>query len=91
MPVASVAMSVTAWILMGLVAGGIARRVVGAEKRGCLGTIVIGVLGALLGGTIFRLAGGRGVGSGFWWSTFVALIGASLLLIVLERVGPRDD
>ena len=51
-------MGIVAWCIVGLIAGGLARRVVGAPKRGCLGTIVVGVVGALVGGAIWRLATG---------------------------------
>ena len=81
-------MGVLSWIVVGLVAGGLARMATGAPKRGCLGTIVIGILGALLGGAVFRLATGDD-GGAFddldLWSIFVAFIGACLLLLVLDR------
>lgn len=41
------------WILLGMIAGFIARRVIpGEEKGGCLVTIALGIAGALLGGWI---------------------------------------
>ncbi len=41
------------WILLGLIAGLIARRVIpGEEKGGCLVTIGLGIAGALVGGWI---------------------------------------
>jgi uncharacterized membrane protein YeaQ/YmgE (transglycosylase-associated protein family) len=46
------------WILLGLFAGAIARRVMpGEEKGGCLVTIVLGILGAVIGGWIGRNIG----------------------------------
>jgi uncharacterized membrane protein YeaQ/YmgE (transglycosylase-associated protein family) len=77
---------------MGLLAGGLARRAVGAPKRGCLGTIVIGVLGAVLAGAASRLATGNDVATFDDFdlgSLFVAFIGASALLLVLEAVSGR--
>jgi uncharacterized membrane protein YeaQ/YmgE (transglycosylase-associated protein family) len=77
------------WILVGLIAGGLARRVVGAPKRGCLTTIVIGILGALLAGAAFRLATGEPLDAFDEFdvgSVFVAFIGASALLLVLQAV-----
>ena len=50
-------MSVFGWIVMGLLAGGLARVVVPARGQGCLYTIVIGVLGALIGGALATAAG----------------------------------
>lgn len=83
-------MSVLSWIIVGLIAGGLARMATGAPKRGCLGTIVVGILGALLGGAVFRLATGDD-GGAFdeldLRSVFVAFIGACLLLLILDRTG----
>jgi uncharacterized membrane protein YeaQ/YmgE (transglycosylase-associated protein family) len=85
-------MGILAWCLMGLLAGGLARRAVGAPKRGCLATIAIGILGALLAGAAAKLATGDEL-STFneldLGSIFVAFIGASALLLVLEAVGGR--
>lgn len=80
-------MGILAWCVMGLIAGGLARRAVGAPKRGCLATIAIGVLGALLAGAASRFATGDPIDTfneldpG---SIFVAFIGAAALLLVLE-------
>jgi len=85
-------MGIVAWCVMGLLAGGLARRAVGAPKRGCLGTIAVGVLGALLAGAVSRLATGhdRGAFDDFdLGSVFVAFIGASALLLVLEAASGR--
>jgi uncharacterized membrane protein YeaQ/YmgE (transglycosylase-associated protein family) len=85
-------MGILAWCLMGLIAGGLARRAVGAPKRGCLATIAIGVLGALLAGAASRFATGDPL-STFdeldLGSIFVAFIGASALLLVLEAASGR--
>ena len=82
-------MSVLAWIVVGLLAGGAARKVVGAEKRGVLGTLVVGVIGALIGGALFNAAGSDGITHFGIWSLLVAFIGACLLLLVLQAVEGR--
>jgi uncharacterized membrane protein YeaQ/YmgE (transglycosylase-associated protein family) len=85
-------MGILAWCLMGLVAGGLARRAVGAPKRGCLGTIAIGILGALLAGGLSRLATGDDLATFDdldLGSVFVAFVGASALLLVLEAASGR--
>jgi uncharacterized membrane protein YeaQ/YmgE (transglycosylase-associated protein family) len=85
-------MGIVAWCIMGLLAGGLARRAVGAPKRGCLATIAIGVLGALLAGAASKLATGDEL-STFdeldLGSVFVAFIGAAALLLVLEAASGR--
>lgn len=85
-------MSLVAWAVVGLVAGGLARRAVGAERRGCLATMVIGVLGAFLGGALYR--GVRGADAEVLdeldlLSVLVATVGAAGLLLVLDAVGDR--
>lgn len=82
-------MSLLAWVVIGLLAGGAARKVVGARKRGLLGTLVVGVLGALIGGALFNAAGSHGVTHFGIWSLFVAFLGACLLLLVLQAVEGR--
>ena len=85
-------MSLFAWVITGLIAGGLARRAVGAPKRGCLGTIAIGVLGALLGGAITRFATGTPIDTFDeldLGSIFVAFLGAAALLLVLGAAPGR--
>ncbi len=86
-------MSILAWLVVGFVAGGLARWVTGADKRGCLATIVVGIIGALIGGTLFRLATGE-QGTAFddfdLGSVFVAFLGSVLLLLVLQAISPRS-
>ncbi|MGE3619703.1 MAG: GlsB/YeaQ/YmgE family stress response membrane protein [Acidimicrobiia bacterium] len=80
-------MGVLAWVVCGLLAGGLARRAVGAPPRGCLGTVAVGVIGALLAGAAFRFATGDPIGvfdELDVGSVFVAFVGASALLLVLE-------
>jgi uncharacterized membrane protein YeaQ/YmgE (transglycosylase-associated protein family) len=77
------------WAIVGLLAGGLARRVVGAPKRGCLATMLIGVIGGVLGGALFQAAGGEGITDFSLWSIFVAFVGASLLLIVTGALARR--
>jgi uncharacterized membrane protein YeaQ/YmgE (transglycosylase-associated protein family) len=85
-------MDILAWCVMGLLAGGLARRAVGSPKRGCLVTMVIGILGALLAGALSKIATGRELDTFDeldLGSIFVAFIGASALLLVLEAASGR--
>jgi uncharacterized membrane protein YeaQ/YmgE (transglycosylase-associated protein family) len=85
-------MGILAWCIVGLIAGALAQRAVGAPKRGCLGTIAVGVLGGLLAGAVSRFATGDEL-STFdeldLGSIFVAFVGAAALLLVLEAAGGR--
>ena len=85
-------MGIVAWCIVGLLAGGLARRAVGAPKRGCLATIAIGVLGALLAGAVTRWATGAPIDTFDeldLGSIFVAFLGASGLLLLLDALGGR--
>lgn len=79
-------MSILSWIIVGFLAGGLARMATGSKKRGCIGTAVIGIVGALIGGAIFNAATEKqdhfthlGIGS-----IAVAFIGACVLLLILQ-------
>jgi uncharacterized membrane protein YeaQ/YmgE (transglycosylase-associated protein family) len=86
-------MSIVGWIVVGLIAGGLARMVTGSEKQGCLGTVVVGVLGALLGGVLFRLATGDDENYFDHFSlgsVLVAFVGSVALLLLLQAFGVRS-
>lgn len=74
------------WIIVGLIAGAIAARVVAGRGFGCIADIVVGVAGALIGGfllsAVFHVTGTVG----FWGSIVVAFIGAAVLLSVLKLI-----
>jgi uncharacterized membrane protein YeaQ/YmgE (transglycosylase-associated protein family) len=77
-------MGVIGWIVLGLIAGAIAKAVhKGEEPGGLLGTLAVGVLGALLGGLIASAAGLGGIGSFFSIGTWLIAIGGALLLLVV--------
>ena len=82
-------MSVIAWIVLGLVAGVIAKSLLGGRVRhGVMVTIVIGIVGALAGGwaasNVFHVA----VDGGFFdLSTWVvAILGSVVLLLIYQLV-----
>jgi uncharacterized membrane protein YeaQ/YmgE (transglycosylase-associated protein family) len=83
-------MGILAWCVVGLLAGGLARRAVGTEKRGCLATMAIGIVGGLVAGVVWRFATGTPLHSFDDFdlgSIFVAFIGAAGLLLILQAVG----
>jgi uncharacterized membrane protein YeaQ/YmgE (transglycosylase-associated protein family) len=88
-------MGIIAWLLLGLVAGGLAKLIMpGKDPGGCVVTILIGIAGALIGGFIGQALFGRGRVTGFDLpSLFVATAGAILLLLVyrllVQRRPPR--
>ena len=81
-------MNLVLFILIGLIAGALAGRVVSGHGYGVLGDIVVGVIGAFLGGWIFTTFLGVG-GGGVLMSLFVAFVGAVVLLWLIRLVAPR--
>src|SRR5258708_35149914 len=75
-----------AWIIVGLIAGAVAARVVAGRGFGCLADIVVGVAGAIIGGFLLSALFGASGTVGFWGSIIVAFIGAAVLLSVLRLV-----
>jgi uncharacterized membrane protein YeaQ/YmgE (transglycosylase-associated protein family) len=79
-------MDLILWIIVGMVAGVLARMVVPVEGPGVtLADLVVGVIGAVLGGCLFRLVLGHSDG-GWIGSTFVAFVGAVVVLWLLRAV-----
>ena len=82
-------MSIVAWILLGLVAGFIASKIVNHSGEGVLIDIVLGVVGAVVGGFAFSLVGTSGVNGLNIWSLFVATMGAIMVLVIKHAVTDR--
>ncbi len=81
------------WIIVGLVAGLLARMVIpGAkdEPSGLFGTLILGIVGAVVGGWIwsiaFNEAGATGINIP---SIFVAFVGSSVVIGLLRMFDSR--
>ncbi len=89
-------MSVIAMIVLGLIAGAIAKLVMpGRDPGGMLLTIVFGMAGSLVGGFVFNAIG---IGDGERWAGLIgSIIGAVILLALYRafagrtRVADRTD
>ena len=79
-------MSLLGWIVLGLVAGFIASKIVNRKGEGCLLDILLGVVGSFVGGWLFSLFGMRGVTGFNIWSLVVAVIGAVVFLVVYHAI-----
>lgn len=82
-------MSVIAWIVLGLIAGFIASRLVNKQGEGLFLDIVLGVVGALVGGWLFRMVGMSGVTGLNVYSLLVAVLGSIVFLAVYHLVTRR--
>ena len=72
------------WILVGLISGAVAARVVAGRGFGCVADILVGVARAFTGGYILAAIFGSNTTVGFWGSIVVAFIGAAALLAALK-------
>jgi uncharacterized membrane protein YeaQ/YmgE (transglycosylase-associated protein family) len=85
------AMSILAWIVLGLVAGFIASKIVNKSGEGVVLDIVLGIVGAVVGGFLFNAVGSGGVTGFNLWSILVAVIGAVVVLVVKHAVTGRGS
>jgi uncharacterized membrane protein YeaQ/YmgE (transglycosylase-associated protein family) len=74
-------MGVLAWIVLGLLAGAIAKAIMpGKDPGGILVTMLIGIVGAFLGGFLGNMVTGNGLSGFSLWSLVLAVVGAIILL-----------
>ncbi len=72
------------WIILGLVAGCLARWILpGQERGGWISALVLGIAGALLGGWLARQAGFLAPRSSDWLPTLRSLVSATAGAIIL--------
>ncbi|WP_040213370.1 GlsB/YeaQ/YmgE family stress response membrane protein [Clostridium polynesiense] len=78
-------MSIITWIVLGALAGWIASMITGNNARmGAVANIIVGIIGAFIGGFIFGLFGGQGVTGFNLWSAVVSIVGAVVLLLIVN-------
>ena len=82
-------MSFIAWIVLGLIAGFIASKLVNKTGEGMLMDIVLGIVGAVVGGWLFHTFGMSGVTGLNLYSLGVAVVGAAVFLIVYHALTRR--
>jgi uncharacterized membrane protein YeaQ/YmgE (transglycosylase-associated protein family) len=82
-------MSFLAWIVLGLIAGFIASKIVNKTGSGLLMDILLGVVGAMVGGWLFSTFGGTGVTGLNLYSMLVAVVGAVLVLVIYHAIRGR--
>ena len=82
-------MSFLAWIVLGLIAGFIASKLVNKSGEGLLLDIILGIVGAVVGGWVFNMFGMAGVSGVNVYSMVVAVIGAVIVLVVYHAIFRR--
>jgi uncharacterized membrane protein YeaQ/YmgE (transglycosylase-associated protein family) len=82
-------MSFIAWIILGLISGFIASKLVNRTGEGVLLDIVLGIVGAFVGGWLFNTFGMAGVTGLNIYSMLVAAIGAIVVLVIYHALVRR--
>lgn len=83
-------MGILSWVIVGLVAGWVAGKLMGGKGFGCLGNVVVGIIGALLGGWLssrFLDVDVTGINIP---SIIIAVIGAVIFLAILRVIPGRQ-
>ena len=78
-------MGIIAWIVVGLIAGWLAGKVMKGSGYGPLMDIILGMLGGIVGGWIFNLLGIWPT-SGLIGSIIVAFVGAVILIAISRAI-----
>jgi uncharacterized membrane protein YeaQ/YmgE (transglycosylase-associated protein family) len=82
---------IVAWLVVGLIAGWLASKIVDGSGMGVVYDIVLGLIGAVVGGLLFGYMSESDTSQwgapGFWGTVFVAFIGACALLVVTRFLG----
>ena len=82
-------MSIIAWIILGLISGFIASKIVNKAGEGFFLDIILGIVGAIVGGFIFTAFGASGITGLNLYSMVVAVIGAIVVLVIYHAVFGR--
>ena len=83
-------MSFLAWIVLGLISGFVASKIVNKSSSGVVTDILLGIVGAVVGGWLFNTIGHVGVTGINLYSILVAVIGAVIVLFIYHAlVGKR--
>jgi len=79
-------MSFIAWIVLGLIAGFIASKIVNKSGEGLILDIVLGIVGSVVGGWLFHTFGMPGVTGVDLYSILVAVVGAIVVLFIYHAL-----
>ena len=73
------------WLIIGLIAGWLAGKIMRGSGFGVIGDILLGIVGAFVGGWLVRFLG-FGVGGGLFSTIVVATLGAVVLVALVRLV-----
>jgi uncharacterized membrane protein YeaQ/YmgE (transglycosylase-associated protein family) len=79
-------MSIIAWLILGLISGFIASKIVNKQGQGVILDIVLGIVGAFVGGFVFSKLGAASITGFNIYSMFVAVVGAVIVLVLYHAL-----
>ena len=79
-------MGILAWVILGIVAGFIASKVVNKRGEGFFGDLVLGIIGAVVGGFLFTTFGHAGITGFNLYSLVVSVVGAVVVLVIFHAI-----
>jgi uncharacterized membrane protein YeaQ/YmgE (transglycosylase-associated protein family) len=82
-------MSILGWIILGLISGFIASKIVNRTGEGFFLDIILGIVGAIVGGFLFTAVGASGVTGFNLYSMVIAVIGAIVVLVIYHALFRR--
>ena len=82
-------MSILALLVLGLISGFIASKIVNHTGAGLLLDIVLGIVGAMVGGWLFASLGATPITGFNIYSMFVAVVGAVVVLVIYHALFGR--
>ena len=84
-------MGFIAWLVMGLIAGFIASKLVNKQGEGMFMDIILGIIGAVVGGFIANALGFTGITGFDLYSILVSVVGAVIVLVVYHAMTRRSS
>ncbi|QAV69416.1 GlsB/YeaQ/YmgE family stress response membrane protein [Salinibacterium sp. UTAS2018] len=85
-------MGIIGWIVLGLIAGAIAKAILpGRQGGGWIATLLLGVVGALVGGFVGGAIFGIGLEEFFSIETWLVAIGGSVLVLFVYGLITRGS
>ena len=84
-------MGIIAWLIMGLIAGFVASKLVNKQGEGVAMDIVLGIVGAVVGGFIANVLGFHGITGFDVYSILVSVLGDVLVLVSYHAITSRGS
>lgn len=83
-------LGIIGWIVIGGLAGWVASKIKGTDAEQGIGlNIIVGIVGGLIGGWLLGLLGFDVEGAGLFFSFLTCLLGAVILLTIVNMVRGR--